>query len=636
MCGIVGFLGSFAPGLLLKANRLQLHRGPDAEGVWQDAGIGLGHRRLSILDLTSTGAQPMVSDDGMVVLVFNGEIYNFRELRKELEASGHQFRGHSDTEVLLHLYLAHGEAMLAWLNGVFAFALWDKRKQCLFVARDALGVKPLYYAESAQGFAFASEINALLCLVPKMRELDVPSLHRYLSFLWCPGAGTPLRGVHKLLPGEAMTVRDGKIARHWTWYQLPLLRGVTGDLNEADALKGTEDGLRRAVQRQLVADVPVGAFLSGGLDSSSIVAFAREQVPEIRCFTIESAGGQDAGASDDLPYARRVAQHLKVSLDVVRIDAGRMADDLERMVVQLGEPLADPAPLNVLYISRLAREQGIKVLLSGAGGDDLFTGYRRHVAVNYERYWDWLPQGGRSGLERAAAGLDQRQPLFRRLAKFFNGAGLTGDMRLANNFSWTNEAQLLGLYTADFRAHLGQESAARPMLDFLSLLPSSVQPLDRTLALEQRFFLTDHNLNYTDKMSMAAGVEVRVPFLDLDLVEHAARVPVGLKQKGRIGKWVLKKAMEQYLPHDVIYRPKAGFGAPLRRWMRYELRPLLGDLLSVESLRRRGLFEPAAVQQLIARNDSGQVDAAYTLLSLLNIEIWCRAYIDAASTNQPM
>ncbi|MEO8008323.1 MAG: asparagine synthase (glutamine-hydrolyzing), partial [Betaproteobacteria bacterium] len=526
------------------------------------------------------------------------------------------------------LYLAHGVKMLERLNGIFAFALWDKRDQSLFVARDALGVKPLYYAETAAGFAFASEIKALVCLVPEVRELDIPALHRYLSYLWCPGEGTPLRSVRKLLPGEAMVVRGSRVARRWTWYRLPIFRGVTGNLSEADSLTGTVEGLRRAVHRQLVADVPVGAFLSGGLDSSSVVAFAREQAPDIRCFTIESAGGQEAGATDDLPYARRVAQHLNVPLDVVRIDAGRMAHDLERMVVQLDEPLADPAALNVLYISQLAREQGVKVLLSGTGGDDLFTGYRRHVAVQYEYLWRWLPAGTRSGLERMSAGLDQRNPLFRRLTKLLNGAGLEGNERLAAYFAWSREADLMRLYTPAFRSGLGQACAAEPMLEFLQPLPALTRPLDKMLALEQRFFLADHNLTYTDKMSMAAGVEVRVPFIDLDLVEHAARIPLRLKQRGRVGKWVLKKAMEPYLPRDVIYRPKSGFGAPLRRWMRNELRPLLGDLLSVDSLKRRGLFEPAVVQQLIARNASGKADAAYTLLSLLSIEIWCRAYLD--------
>lgn len=630
VCGILGYFGKFDPGAIARGNRLQGHRGPDDVGKFLDAeaGVGLGHVRLSILDLSPLAHQPMVSEDEFVVLVLNGEIYNFRELRRELVSKGHRFRGQSDTEVLLQLYLAEGEAMMKRLNGIFAFALWDKRDRSLVVARDALGVKPLYYAETQQGFAFASEIKALLCLVPEVRELDIPALHRYLSFLWCPGEGTPLRGVRKLLPGEAIVVQTGRIARRWNWYQLPIFRGVKADLSEANALTGTVHALRRAVHRQLVADVPVGAFLSGGLDSSSVVAFAREQSASIRCFTIESTGGQETGTADDLPYARRVAAHLNVPLDVVQIDASRMASDLERMVLQLDEPLADPAPLNVLYISKFAREQGIKVLLSGAGGDDLFTGYRRHMAMKYEHFWRWLPAGVRARLERWTSGLDYRSVLLRRFAKLLTGAGLEGDARLAAYFAWARERDLLKLYTPAFRAGLGQTCAAAPMLDFLKPLPASVQPLERMLALEQRFFLADHNLTYTDKMSMAAGVEVRVPFLDLDLVEHAAKIPLGLKQRGRIGKWVLKKAMEPYLPKDVIYRPKTGFGAPLRRWMRHDLRPLLGDLLSVDSLKRRGLFEPAAVQRLIARNDSGKADAAYTLLSLLCIEIWCRAFVD--------
>jgi asparagine synthase (glutamine-hydrolysing) len=582
------------------------------------------------------GRQPMSGADGAVVLVFNGEIYNFRELRAELEAKGHSFRGHSDTEVLLNLYLADGELMLPRRNGVFAFALWDARTQTLLMARDALGVKPLYVATTPQGVAFGSEIKGLLPLLPGAPELDGASLHKYLSFLWCPGEGTPLKAVRKLLPGEAMVVRHGRIERRWTWYQLPAFRGIAPVLQEQAALQGTVAHLRQAVQRQMVADVPVGAFLSGGLDSSAIVAFAREQNPHIHCFTIESAGGQDEGDTDDLPYARRVARHLGVPLEVVTIDAARMAGDLERMVWQLDEPLADTAPLNVLYISELARQQGMKVLLSGAGSDDLFTGYRRHRAVQMERYWSWLPKAARSSLERATAALDQRHPTARRLAKLFNGAGLSGDARLANYFVWAKEADLLALYTPEFRAELAGAAATEPMLDFLRPLSDSVQPLERMLALEQRFFLADHNLPYTDKMSMAVGVEVRVPFLDLDLVDFAARIPLGLKQRGHEGKWVLKKAMEPYLPSDVIYRPKSGFGAPLRRWIRHELRELLGDMLCVESLRRRGLFEPVAVQKLITANDTGKVDAAYTLLSLLCIEIWCRRFIDgdhSAPTN---
>jgi len=630
MCGILGFSGEFDQSALKEGLRRIAHRGPDDTGVFVDenAGVGLGHARLSILDLSPLGHQPMTSADGEVVLVFNGEIYNFRELRAELEAKGHPFRGRSDTEVLLNLYLAEGEGMLRRLNGIFAFALLDRGRRSLLIARDGLGVKPLYYAAVRRGVAFASEIKALLPLVPEERELDALALHRYLSFLWCPGEGTPLKAVSKLSPGEAMVVREGRIERRWTWYRLPIFRGVAPDLDEKAALTGTLEHLRRAVQRQMVADVPVGAFLSGGLDSSAVVAFARESNPDIRCFTIEAADGQEEGAADDLPYARTVAKHLGVTLEVLRIDANRMTRDLERMVTQLDEPLADPAPLNVLYISQLARDHGMKVLLSGAGGDDLFTGYRRHRAVQVERYWSWLPVAIRRKLARATTALDQRRSWMRRIAKLLNGAELEGDARLANYFLWARESDLLTLYTPEFRSRLGDVSAVAPLLDFLRPLPTGLSPLDRMLALEQRFFLSDHNLIYSDKMSMAVGVEVRVPFLDMELVDFAARIPVNLKQRGHIGKWVLKKAMEPYLPREVIYRPKTGFGAPLRRWMRHELRDLLSDLLSDASLKRRGVFDPAAVRRLIEANCAGRVDASYTLLSLLCIEIWCREFLD--------
>jgi len=461
-----------------------------------------------------------------------------------------------------------------------------------------------------------------------VRELDPVAIHRYLSFLWCPGEGTPLKSVRKLLPGEAMVLRQGRIERRWTWYELPAFRGVAQDLSEAAAVSGTAEHVRKAVARQMVADVPVGAFLSGGLDSSAVVAFAREHASKLHCFTIRQVGGAEQGVTDDLPYAERVARHLGVELHTVEIEAGRMAGDLERMVSQLDEPLADPAPLNVLYICELARRNGMKVLLSGAGGDDIFTGYRRHRALELERYWSWLPAPARRGLERAARRLDKRKALFRRIAKAADGAGLEGDERIANYFAWAREDDLRGLYSAETLAGIGSARAAEPLLDFIRPLPATVPPIERMLALEQRFFLADHNLPYTDKMSMAVGVEVRVPLLDLELVDFAARIPPSVKQKGAIGKWVFKKAMEPYLPHDVIYRPKSGFGAPLRKWMRDELRPLVGDLLGPDSLRRRGLFDPVAVGRLVDANHSGAVDASYTLLSLLSIELWCRRFID--------
>ena len=629
MCGIVGTLGGNTE-LVESASAVIKHRGPDDSGVFVDKSlnIGLGHQRLSILDISNLGHQPMFSSDRKVIIVFNGEIYNFRELRAQLEEKGYIFHGNSDTEVLLNLYLLEGKARLSKLNGIFAFAIWDANSETLFVARDALGVKPLYYFEKEGIFTFASEIKALLELTHIDKELDIEAINRYLAFLWCPGKETPLTSVKKLLPGEALIVEKGRIKEKWQWYQLPIFRITKNNLSKNDAITGVEFHLRQAVQRQMVADVPLGAFLSGGLDSSAVVTFARELNPDIRCFSIETQGKQDPGFVDDLPYARKVAKHLDVSLDVVSIDSHKMAEDLEYMVTQLDEPLADPASLNVFYISKLAKEQGIKVLLSGTGGDDLFTGYRRHYALQLERYWRWMPQYFLSMLARTSRYLNTNHSTQRRLVKFFNGVNLENSERLMNYFRWTNNSVLNSLYSKEFKEDIEVCDPSLPMKDFISSISSDIPLLDKMLTLEQRFFLADHNLIYTDKMSMAASVEVRVPFLDTDLVEFAASIDNKHKQRGSKGKWVLKKAMEPYLPKDVIYRPKTGFGAPLRSWMKNDLRELLGDLLSADSLNNRGLFSASAVQQLIMDNDNGKIDASYTLLSLLCIEIWCRAYID--------
>lgn len=633
MCGIAGY--SIASGQKMisldSALEAMRHRGPDSKGVLyrENNGIGLAHTRLSIQDLSSLGHQPMPSDDKAITIIFNGEIYNFLELRTRLQDAGHCFKGRSDTEVLLRLYQQDGIEMLQSLNGIFAIAIWDQDRQSLFVARDALGVKPFYFAAEDGLFAFASEVKALITIFPDLGCLDLDALQRYISYLWCPGEGTPNKSVRKLLPGQAMVVKNGKIKRRWNWYQLPVFRKTPKILDQKTAINQTSEHLRRAVHRQMVSDVPVGAFLSGGLDSSAIVAFAREVKPDLHCFTIETRGGQEGGITEDLPYAKRVAKHLDVSLDVVTVDSSRLANDLQKMIIQLDEPLADPAALNVLYISELARSQGIKVLLSGAGGDDLFTGYRRHRALVAERWWDWLPQSTRTGLASVTGMLNRNNALTRRVAKAFNGAGMNSDHRLVQYFRWINHSDLDALFTEQFRAELNDRLPDTPMLEFLHSLPEKTSRLEQLLALEQRFFLADHNLNYTDKMSMAASVEVRVPFLDLELVELASTIPDRFKQRGAEGKWVLKKSMEPFLPHDIIYRPKTGFGVPLRSWMRNELRELLMDLLSKDSLDRRGLFSATAVNKLIQDNENGKIDASYTLLSLLSLEIWCRHFIDA-------
>jgi len=629
MCGIVGVYGGNTRNIEKACVSIK-HRGPDDSGVFIDEklNIGLGHQRLSILDTSNLGHQPMISNNKNIVIVFNGEIYNFLELRSDLEKRGYVFNGNSDTEVLINLYLSEGKQMLTKLKGIFAFAILDIVEKTLFVARDALGVKPLYFSTEGGAFYFASEMKALFEFDSIHKDLNIESLNRYLTFLWCPGEETPIKSIKKLLPGQALIVRAGKVKEKWIWYQLPIFRGICADLNENESIAGVTNHLRKAVHNQMVSDVPLGAFLSGGLDSSSVVAFARELNQDIQCFTIETQGKQDNGFVDDLPYAKKVAKHLNVNLEIVTVSSNQIADDLQSMVAQLDEPLADPASLNVRYISQIAKQQGIKVLLSGAGGDDLFTGYRRHYALETERYWSWMPQSARELIENATKLLNTNKSIQRRFVKLFNGAGLSSKERLLNYFRWTNDKTLQSLFSPEFREIIIQSNPLSPMSSFISPLPSNTSRLDQMLALEQRFFLSDHNLNYTDKMSMAEGVEVRVPFLDLDLIEFVARIPNKYKQKKSEGKWVLKKAMEPLLPNSIIYRPKTGFGVPLRRWLKEDLKELLGDLLSVDSLNKRGLFSSQSVQQLISDNDNGKIDASYTLLSLLCIEIWCRAYID--------
>jgi asparagine synthase (glutamine-hydrolysing) len=315
------------------------------------------------------------------------------------------------------------------------------------------------------------------------------------------------------------------------------------------------------------------------------------------------------------------------------VDAARMAADLPGMVARLDEPLADPASLNVLYISELARRHGITVLLSGAGGDDLFTGYRRHMAARLDVLWRWLPAPARRGLAAIAARQDQRTGLGRRLRRLFGNAAGDDGSRLAGYFAWADDAALRALYTPAFRAAVGDVRADAPMREFLAGIPAGATRLDRLLALEQRFFLADHNLAYTDRMSMAAGIEVRVPFLDNAMVELAARIRDADRIRGGEAKWVLKAAMAGLLPHDVIHRPKTGFGAPLRRWMREDLRGLVADVLSPAALARRGVFDAAAVQALVADNDAGRRDGAYTLLSLVCVELWCRRFLDDATAD---
>jgi asparagine synthase (glutamine-hydrolysing) len=631
MCGISGYAGGFDLELLKRMQAALRHRGPDDSGLWQsnDRRVGLAHNRLAIIDLSPTGHQPMCDPSNGVVVVYNGEIYNYRELRRDLEARDHRFVGSSDTEVLLKAYAEFGLDAVPRLNGIFAFALFDPREARLLLVRDPFGVKPLYVANAPAGLLFASEMKALLESPEVSRKIDPLAIARYLTFLWSPGEATPLDSVRKLSPGHAQIVeRDGSSRLH-QYFRISFPRQALPVSDEA-LVHATRERLATGVKRQMVSDVPVGAFLSGGLDSSAVVACAvgAGVADRLDCFTIvpKHTNGSDEGVEQDWPYAQRVASTLGVRLHAVDVDT-EIVKRLPQAIYHLDEPQADPAAINVLLIAELARRHGIKVLLSGTAGDDVFSGYRRHAAYMREGLWDWLPKPFRRGVAAASTRLPASLPFTRRLRKAFAYADLDGDARLVSYFYWLAPSAVRDLMQPDMR--YASDRIAAPLLDELASHEPPLRGINRILSLEQRFFLTDHNLAYTDKLSMASGVEVRVPFLDPDLALFANSLPGHLKQRGDQGKWILKRAVEGLLPADVIHRPKTGFGAPLRQWLKGALAPWSDELLSPDVIERRGIFDSERVRLLIAADRAGRVDAAYSIYALLSLEIWFRTFIDS-------
>lgn len=629
MCGIVGFsaVAPRAEGVLREAVARLRHRGPDAAGAaLVDGGcVGLGHARLSIIDLSGAGTQPLYLPDAGLALIYNGEIYNFRELRAELVAGGAQFQTETDSEVLLHGFRAWGDGLLDRLRGIFAFALWDDRAGELLLVRDQLGIKPLYIAQGPGWIAFASELKALAPLAPDTGAIDPVAVARYLTFLWCPGGKTPVSGVRKLAPGFAMRVARGQVVREWCYWDLPAYAPRHFASLEACAAE-VGDTLERVVHAQMVADAPIGAFLSGGVDSTAIVAAARKIEPNIPCFTIRSAGQADSGETADLPYAREAARALGVPLTEVPVDSSTMAGDLESMVYLLDEPLADPACLNVLYISRAARQLGVKVLLSGAGGDDVFSGYRRHTALHLADRFSAVPPTLFRMAAAAIAPLSRFGPT-RRAAKLAGILAAPGSERIIQAFRWIGDDRMRGLLSPDLREAVDDGAEDAPMraaLDAAGPIPE----LERCLVLEKRFFLADHNLIYTDKMGMAAGVEIRVPFLDLQLLDLAAGIPADWKMAGGDPKHVLKLSQRGRIADAVIDRPKSGFGAPLRRWLDGGLKPLVDDLLSPGAVKARGIYDPVAIQRLRSDDRAGRTDAAYPIFALVCMELWCRSFVD--------
>jgi asparagine synthase (glutamine-hydrolysing) len=617
------------------------HRGRDDQGVWVSEPIDdsrrracLGHRRLAIIDPTPAGHEPMFSSDGRYVLTFNGEIYNYRELRDQLRPRGHEFKTDCDAEVLLAAIAEWGWESLSRLNGMFAFAVWDNRERTLTLVRDHVGIKPLYYANTSDAFIFGSEIKALLASKLIAPRLNAEALHQFLTFLWAPDPNTLFDGVKTVPPGHYLHFKNGdlKLTQWWD----ASFDEIDDQRSDAWWQEQVLETLDRVVKMEMVSDVPLGAFLSGGIDSSGIVAMMdrHSNGQKISTYTagIKSEDLRYDIIPDDVRWARRVNEQLQTDYHEILLQPS-VAELLPKLVHHMEEPPIDMAIPSYL-ISHAARET-LTVMLSGMGGDEVFAGYPRQLAMKLAAAFDPVPQLLRRPLMKTVAGVlpgglpGRFTAPLRNAKKFARSAAENFEQRYLGYGTYFTNQLKHQLYSDDWRERTREYDAYATHRRYFSRVAEAA-PLNRLLYVDLKTFLPCLNLITTDKTSMAANLEVRVPFLNREMIEMAARMPPRLKLRGLTRKYVLKRALENVLPKEVIWRKKAGFGAPIRSWLRGPLRPLVDDLLSEESVKRRGLFRPSEVKNVIDANFSGREDYNLQVFQLLGLELWHREFIDSA------
>lgn len=638
MCGIAGLI-SHEPETRIAAALASIeHRGRDDEGVFVSSAFAprrlkacLGHRRLSIIDTSPAGHQPMFTEDGRFSIVLNGEIYNYKEIREELETIGEVFTTGSDTEVLIKAFRQWNVDCLDKLNGMFAFAVWDDLEKEMVLVRDRAGIKPLFYAKIGDQFVFASEIKAILATKLIRAELDHEGLNQSLTFLWPVPPHTLFSDINQLLPGHYLRWKNGEVSTH-EWWDLDLSAEEAGG-TETEWVERVLATLDRATEMEMVADVPLGAFLSGGVDSSAIVALmARHSKEEISTYTtgISATDLKFDIIPDDVEWSRRVASLLPVDYHETLLTPD-VVELLPKLVWHAEAPVIDMAIPSYL-ISEQARSTQT-VMLSGMGGDEIFAGYPRQMAMQLARLTDIFPTAVRRPLMRMVegalyGGLPGRftAPI-RNAKKFARSAALDFEDRYLGFGTYFTDAEKSSLYSPELGATMKGLDAYRHHRQYFERC-QEVSPLNRLLYVDFKTFMPALNLDTTDRTSMAANLEVRVPFLNKEMVELSARIPAKYKIKGLKRKYVLKKAAEQLLPRDVVWRKKAGFGAPIRSWLRGPLRPMVDDLLSDERIRRRGLFNPAEVRRVIADNQSGREDLSLQVFQLLTLELWMGLYLD--------
>jgi asparagine synthase (glutamine-hydrolysing) len=640
MCGICGIWeygasdGRIDLPLVEQMRDVMTHRGPDDEGaaLFDEQRLGLGFRRLSIIDLSPAGNQPMGGcASKQVWIVFNGEIYNHAALREGLEQRGHQYASRTDTETILHLYEERGTDFVNDLEGDFGIALWDAERRQLVLARDRIGVKPLYYYHQDGRFIFASETKAILQHPSVTREIDEESLYHYLTFLTTPAPRTLFRNIHKLPAGHTLLVkRDGTVESKQYWDALPNLAPEVRSTAEhqAEILRLLRDSIRK----RMMSDVPFGVFLSGGVDSSANVALMSELMSQpVRTYTV---GFDDTDELNELESARTVAKRFGTDHHEVIIGQRDMQKFLPDLVFHQDEPLADPVCVPLYYVSKLARETGTIVVQVGEGADEIFAGYdwfRKYVRIN-ELFWqqaEKLPLSLRGALAATAkplmeASFNKRTAieLARRLGAgepLFWGGAIVFD----EDFKRRVLSDGMNTRAADRSSY----DAVRPHLEHIAELRPNSDFATRMSYLELKLRLPELLLMRVDKMTMATSVEARVPFLDHTLVEYAMDLPTNLKIEGASGKHILKQALEKVLPADLLYRPKRGFGAPIREWFRGESGEMLGDLIMNSSIRSRELFDYEFIARLIEEHRSGKRDWSFHLWALLNVSLWYDRWI---------
>ncbi|MEE2637944.1 MAG: asparagine synthase (glutamine-hydrolyzing) [Acidobacteriota bacterium] len=626
MCGIAGKVvhgrGAQVDVSLVRRMTASLsHRGPDDQGVWVEGGVGLGSRRLAVIDLSPRAKQPMANEDGAIRVVFNGEIYNFLELRHELEHRGHRFRSSSDTETIVHLYEDEGVECVRRLDGMFAFALWDARTATLLLARDRLGQKPLFYRHHGDTLWFGSEPKAIFQDESIHPEPDLEAIHHYLTYGYVPSPWSAFKGVRKLEPAHYLTVRRGKtrVDRYWTLPYEPK-RGASEDALVSEL----DDLLSRAVRRRLVADVPLGALLSGGLDSSAVVALMRRATSgPIKTFSI----GFEQPEYDERVYARSVATALGTDHHelVVRPDAATL---LPKLAYHYNEPFADSSAIPTWCLSRLAR-RSVTVALSGDGGDESFLGYDRYAAVRLASRLDSLPRPMRVTAAALARWLPDASAKSRvtRLRRFARGLDLSPSRRYGRWLSIALDEHKRALYAPDFaRRWLPIDSLG--LLENRAAESDACSDVERMASTDMGMYLPDDLLVKMDIASMAHSLEVRSPLLDHHVVEFAARLPVALKLRRGTSKYLLRRVVAKTLPAPILMRRKMGFGVPLDYWLRHELRDMSRDLLLDNTAMQRGYFDPAGVQHLLDAHMEGRGQHHARIWGLLALEQWHRTFID--------